>query len=52
MRPGNEPWSSVHPELAALDGRLRAAQRDAVAAMTAIGAIVVMLAVLGGWAVI
>jgi hypothetical protein len=49
MRPGNEPWSSVHRELAALDGRLRAAQRDAVAAMTAI---VVMLAVLGGWAVI
>jgi hypothetical protein len=48
----DEARSSVDRELAALDDRLRAAQRDAVAAMTGIGAIVILLAVLGGWSVV
>jgi hypothetical protein len=48
----DEVLPSVGRELTALDDRLRAAQRDAVAAMTAIVAIVALLAVLGGWAVI
>ena len=49
MRLGEEPRSPVERELAALDDRLRAAQRDVVAAMTAIGAIVILLAILGDW---
>ena len=49
MRSSDAPWSSVDRELAVLDGRLRAAHRSFVAAMTTIGAIVAALTVLGGW---
>jgi hypothetical protein len=51
MRPG-EAGSTVERELALLHDRLRNAQREAVAAMTAAGAIVALLALLGGWGVV
>ncbi|HSJ00543.1 MAG TPA: hypothetical protein VLA59_09170 [Patescibacteria group bacterium] len=48
----DETPSSPDGELAALGDRLRAAQRDAAAAMTAIGVIGTLLALLRGWAVV
>jgi hypothetical protein len=51
MRPG-EAGSPVERELALLHDRLRNAQREAVAAMAAAGAIVALLALLGGWEVV
>ena len=52
MLPGEEAGTTVERELAALHDRLRSAQREALAAITAAGAIVTLLALLGGWAVV
>jgi hypothetical protein len=52
MRGGEEAGSSVHRELATLDERLRAAERDAVVALSAVGAIVTVMTVIGGWAAV
>lgn len=43
------PLSGIERELAALDQRVLALQRDAAMAMAAIGAAMGLLAVLGGW---
>jgi hypothetical protein len=52
MLPGEAAGTTVERELTALHDRLRIAQREAVAAMTASGAIVALLALLAGWGVV
>jgi hypothetical protein len=49
MQPADPRLTLLDRELAAMHGRLEAAQRDVVAAIGAIGAI---LAVIGGWTVV
>jgi hypothetical protein len=52
MLPSEEAGTTLERELAAMHNRLRSVQRDAVAALTAAGAIVTLLALLGGWGVV
>ena len=52
MRGGEEPASSVHRQLATLDERLRAAERDALVALSAVGAIVTVMTLIGAWPVV
>lgn len=45
---GDEPRSAILHQLETLDQRLRAAERDAVLALWAIGAIMTVLTLIGG----